>query len=55
MTGVQTCALPIFATGVAWGSAAVSLPGSRMPTPADVAAIAVTSTPDPDLALVLTD
>ena len=43
------------ATGVAWGSAAVSLPGSRMPTPADVAAIAVTSTPDPDLAMVLTD
>ena len=43
------------ATGVAWGSAAVSLPGSRMPTPEDVAAIAVTSTTDIDLARPLTD
>jgi 1-phosphofructokinase len=43
------------ANGVAWGSAAVSLPGSRMPTPDDVAAIPVTSTSDPDLAMVLTN
>ena len=43
------------ANGVAWGSAAVSLPGSRMPTPEDVAAIPVTSTSDPDLAMVLTN
>ena len=43
------------ATGVAWGSAAVSLPGSRMPTPEDVAAIAVTSSTEIDLSLSLTD
>ena len=43
------------ATGVAWGSAAVSLPGSRMPTPEDVAAIAVTCSTDIDLSLSLTD
>ncbi len=42
------------ATGVAWGAAAVSLPGSRMPNPSDVAAIVVTSTDTPDLALTLT-
>ena len=41
------------ATGVAWGAAAVSLPGSRMPTPADVAAIHVVSTDTPDLHLTL--
>jgi len=41
------------AAGVAWGAAAVSLPGSRMPEPADIAAVAVTSTDTPDLALVL--
>ncbi len=42
------------ATGVAWGAAAVSLPGSRMPTPEDVARIRVTSTTTPDLTLPLT-
>jgi 1-phosphofructokinase family hexose kinase len=36
-------------TGVAWGAAAVCLPGSRMPTPADVARITVRSTDTPDL------
>jgi 1-phosphofructokinase family hexose kinase len=38
-------------TGVAWGAAAVGLPGSRMPSPADVAGIkvSVTNEPDPDL------
>ncbi len=41
------------ASGVAWGAAAVSLPGSRMPTPADSGAIAVTATDDPDLELRL--
>jgi 1-phosphofructokinase len=30
------------ATAVAWGAAATSLPGSRMPGPDDVAAVAVT-------------
>jgi 1-phosphofructokinase family hexose kinase len=43
------------ATGVAWGAAAVSLPGSRMPGPDDIAAITVTSTDTPDLTLSLTD
>lgn len=37
------------AAGVAWGAAAVSLPGSRMPNPDDVAAVTVTRTEDPDL------
>jgi 1-phosphofructokinase len=41
-------------TGVAWGAAAVSLPGSRMPTPADVADIQVWLTTEPDLTLPLT-
>ncbi|MBK8468598.1 MAG: 1-phosphofructokinase [Candidatus Phosphoribacter sp.] len=41
------------ATGVAWGAAAVSLPGSRMPAPEDVAAVNVTSTDTPDLTIVL--
>lgn len=36
------------ATGVAWGAAAVSLPGSRMPAPDDVATISVVSTTSPD-------
>lgn len=43
------------ATGAAWGAAAVSLPGSRMPTPDDVAGIAVTSTDSPDLSTVVAD
>jgi len=40
-------------TGVAWGAAAVSLPGSRMPNPADVAGIPVSFTTEPDLSLTL--
>jgi hypothetical protein len=41
-------------SGVAWGAAAVSLPGSRMPTPADVATIQVSIVTEPDLNLSLT-
>jgi 1-phosphofructokinase/6-phosphofructokinase 2 len=37
------------ATGVAWGAAAVTLPGSRVPSPDDVAAIRVDLTHRPDL------
>jgi 1-phosphofructokinase family hexose kinase len=40
------------AVGVAWGTAAVSLPGSQMPAPADVAGIDVTLS-DPPESLVL--
>lgn len=43
------------ATGAAWGAAAVSLPGSRMPTPDDVVGIAVTSTDTPDLSRLVAD
>ena len=39
--------------GVSWGAAAVSLPGSRMPTPADVVGIQVWLTNEPDLTLSL--
>ncbi|GIE33379.1 1-phosphofructokinase [Actinoplanes italicus] len=34
--------------GLAWGAAAVSLPGSRMPTPSDLDRTHVRVTPDPD-------
>jgi 1-phosphofructokinase/6-phosphofructokinase 2 len=37
-------------TGVTWGSAAVTLPGSRVPSPADLAGIRAELTLDPDLA-----
>jgi 1-phosphofructokinase len=47
-------ALDALRVGVAWGTAAVSLPGSRMPTPADVAGIHVSLTTEPDLSLSLT-
>lgn len=40
-------------TGVSWGAAAVSLPGSRMPTPADVIGIQASLTNEPDLNLAL--
>jgi 1-phosphofructokinase len=40
------------ATGVAWGTAAVALPGSQMPDPADVAGIDVTVTEPPDSLLL---
>jgi 1-phosphofructokinase family hexose kinase len=43
------------ATGVAWGAAAVGLPGSRMPGPDDVASIHVVSTADPDLTARVSD
>ena len=41
--------------GVAWGTAAVGLPGSAVPGPTDVTAVAVTSTHEPDLETVLTN
>ena len=37
--------------GVAWGAAAVALPGSRVPAPADVAAITVSTSTQPDLSM----
>ena len=40
------------ATGVSWGTAAVGLPGSQMPTPADVAAVSVTLA-EPPIAVLL--
>ena len=52
-TGSGATAEQALCTGVAWGAAAVSLPGSRMPTPADVAGIKVSLTTKPDLTLVL--
>jgi len=41
-------------TGVSWGSAAVSLPGSRMPGPADVATIHAELTTEPNWSMSLT-
>jgi len=52
-TGSGSTAKEALCTGVAWGAAAVSLPGSRMPTPADVAGIQVSLTTEPDLTLRL--
>ena len=52
-TGGGSSAEEALRTGVAWGAAAVSLPGSRMPTPADVAGIPVSLTTEPDLTLPL--
>jgi len=52
-TGGGSTAVEALCTGVTWGAAAVSLPGSRMPTPADVAGIQVSLTREPDLTLVL--
>jgi 1-phosphofructokinase family hexose kinase len=52
-TGNGSTAVDALCTGVAWGAAAVSLPGSRMPTPADVAGIQVSLTTEPDLTLRL--
>ena len=42
-------------TAVAFGAAAVSRPGSQMPTPAEVAAVTVVVDPDPDPASPLDD
>ncbi len=53
-TGSGSTSVDALCTGVAWGAAAVTLPGSRMPTPADVAGIRVSLTTEPDLALPLT-
>jgi 1-phosphofructokinase family hexose kinase len=52
-TGNGSTALDALRTGVTWGAAAVSLPGSRMPTPADVAGIEVCLTVEPDRSLRL--
>ena len=52
-TAGGSTAMQALCTGVAWGAAAVSLPGSRMPTPADVAGIQVSLTTEPDLTLSL--
>ena len=52
-TGSGSTPQEALCTGVAWGAAAVSLPGSRMPTPADVAGIPVSITTEPDLTLPL--
>ncbi|MCO5309264.1 MAG: 1-phosphofructokinase [Austwickia sp.] len=43
------------ATAVAFGAAAVGLPGSEVPNPAQVAQITPVVDPDPDPAMVLTD
>lgn len=42
-------------TGVLWGAAAVRLPGSRVPGPADLDGIAVTLTTTPDRSLAVRD
>jgi 1-phosphofructokinase len=52
-TGSGSTPVDALRTGIAWGAAAVSLPGSRMPTPADVAGIQVSLTTDPDPSLPL--
>jgi fructose-1-phosphate kinase PfkB-like protein len=52
-TGSGATAVDALCTGVTWGAAAVSLPGSRMPTPADVAGITVSLSEEPDLRLVV--
>jgi 1-phosphofructokinase family hexose kinase len=46
-------AVQALCTGVTWGAAAVSLPGSQMPTPTDVGDIEVSLNPEPDLTLCL--
>lgn len=43
------------ATAVAFGAAAVALPGSKVPTPAQVRAVEPVVSRDPDLRLSLTD
>jgi 1-phosphofructokinase family hexose kinase len=52
-TGSGSTPVEALCTGVTWGAAAVSLPGSRMPTPADVEGITVSLTEEPDLTLVV--
>jgi 1-phosphofructokinase/6-phosphofructokinase 2 len=43
------------AEGVRWGTAAVGLPGSQVPTPADIRDIRVSLTSSPDRELPLAD
>lgn len=43
----------VVTAGVRWGSAAVALPGSAVPTPDDLASVQAVLTPDPDLARAL--
>jgi 1-phosphofructokinase len=52
-TGTGSGTVEALSAGVSWGAAAVSLPGSRMPTPADVVGIQVSLTNEPDLTLSL--
>ncbi|MGC5584616.1 1-phosphofructokinase [Ornithinimicrobium sp. W1679] len=46
-------AADVVGAGVRWGSAAVALPGSAVPTPADLAGVQAVLTPDPDLTRTL--
>jgi 1-phosphofructokinase family hexose kinase len=52
-TGGGSSDVEALSVGVAWGAAAVSLPGSRMPTPSDVAGIQVSLTTEPDLTFIV--
>ena len=54
--GLSTGLDPVDAlvTGVTWGAAAVTLPGSRVPTPDDLDGIRAELTREPDLAMALT-
>jgi len=51
LSAVDTSPEKALATGVAWGSAAVGLPGTQMPTPRHTSAIPVTTTDRPDLTI----
>ena len=46
-------AADVISAGVRWGSAAVALPGSAVPTPDDLARVHAVLTPDPDLTRTL--
>jgi 1-phosphofructokinase len=49
LSAVDTSPEKALATGVAWGTAAVALPGTQMPTAEQTAAITVDTTEEPDL------
>jgi len=49
LSAVDTSPEKALATGVAWGSAAVALPGTQMPTPELTTSIIVETTEDPEL------
>jgi 1-phosphofructokinase len=49
LSAVDSSPEKALATGVAWGSAAVALPGTQMPLPAQTSAITVETTDTPDL------